>query len=84
MITIKGTKIPETKKLGCYDLKEVITSFGRLDLEIYKGDEYIIGFIDCSIHDFDSQEEIDAEIKYWEEEMDAENAAEGRMARAGW
>lgn len=84
MITIKGKNFPETKTLGKYTLKEVITSFGRLDLEIYTGDEYVIGFIDSSIHDFDTEAEIDAEIKYWEEEMEAENAAEGRMARAGW
>lgn len=84
MIRIKGELIPEVKRVGKYDLKEVRNNKGSVDLEVYEGDQYIIGFTDTDIRYFDTEAEIDAEILAAEEDMYWENEAEGRMARAGW
>lgn len=84
MIRINGKPIPETKTLGRYTLKEFITPQGTLCVDIYFGDEFIWGFSDCSIKDFNSEEELIQELNDVEEEIEAENEAEGRMARSGW
>lgn len=84
MIRIKGEPIPEVKRVGKYDLKEVRNNKGGVDLEVYEGDQYVIGFTDTDIRYFDTEDEIDAEILAAEEDMYWENEAEGRMARAGW
>ena len=84
MIRINGELIPEVKRVGKYDLKEVRNNKGGVDLEVYEGDQYVIGFTSTDIRYFDTEAEIDDEILAMEEETYWDNEPEGRMARAGW